>query len=180
MKKILMLIAFVMTMGTSFAQVDAVSSIGWRNGVIGSYCEEYDLMLDDGKQWILPWNSTRDIIKYALVRDGFKVEETDSTISWNHQNFIKFEIQFTEDLQIKNVGTIIIVKPTIGIQIAESLKKKLESIYAEKGKYRPSDGSSISYTWLSTNCNKTLVTMLSRNMIDKNNYLVTQYSSQLK
>ena len=180
MKIFLLLIAFVMTVGTSFAQVDALSSIGWRKGVLNTYCDEYDLMPDEGKQWILPWNATKEIVKYALIRDGYKVEETDSTISWNYQTFLKFEIQFTEDLQIKNVGTIIIVKPVSGIQIAETLKKKLESIYAEKGKFRSSDGSSISYTWLSTNCNKNVVTMLSRNMIDKNNYLVTQYSSQLK
>lgn len=175
-----MLIAFVMTAGTSFAQVDAVSSIGWRNGVINSYCDEYDLMLDEGKQWILPWNATRDVIKYALIKDGYNLEESDSTIAWTHQNLLKFEILFTEDLHIKNVGTIIILKPTTGIQIAESLKKKLESIYGEKGKYRPSDGSSTSFTWLNTNCNKSVVTMLTRTMIDKNNYLITQYSSQLK
>ena len=180
MKKILMLIAFVMTVGTSFAQVDAVSSIGWRKGVITSYCEEYDLMPDEGKQWILPWNATREIIKYALVRDGYSIEETDSTLSWKHQNLLKFEIQFTEDSKIKTVGTIIILKPIDGIQIAESLKKKLESIYREKGKYRPADGTSISYTWHNTDCNKSVVTLLTRNMVDKNNYVITQFSSQIQ
>lgn len=175
-----MLIAFVMTVSTTFAQVDVVSSIGWRKGVITSYCNEYDLMIDDGKQWILPWNATREIIKYALVRDGYSIEETDSTISWKHQNLLKFEVQFTEDSKIKTVGTIIILKPIDGIQIAESLKRKLESIYNEKGKYRHSEGTSISYTWHNTSCNKSVVTMLTRNMIDKDNYIITQFSSQIQ
>ena len=191
MKKIIMLIAFVMTVGTSFAQVDALSSIGWRKGVLTSYCEEINLMLDNGKQWILPWNATKEVVKYALIRDGYPFEETDSTINWKYQSIFKYEIQFTEDSQIKNAGTIIILKPVNGIPIAESIKKILESIYGEKGNnYKPEGASqsSTSYTWLNKKCDKTVITMLTKIFLDKDTktivdddeYNITQYSSRLK
>jgi hypothetical protein len=191
MKKIIMLIAFVMTVDTSFAQVDALSSIGWRKGVLTSYCEEINFMIDNGKQWILPWNATKEVVKYALMRDGYPFEETDSTINWKYQSIFKYEIQFTEDSQIKNAGTIIILKPVNGIPIAESIKKILESIYGEKGNnYKPEGASksSTSYTWLNKKCDKTVITMLTKIFLDKDTktivdddeYIITQYSSRLK
>ncbi len=175
-----MLIAFVMTVDTSFAQVDALSSIGWRKGVLTSYCEEYDLIPDEGKQWILPWNATREIIKYALVRDGYSIEETDSTLSWKHQNLLKFEIIFNSDSQIKNVGIILIVKSISGVKIAEALKNKLEIIYKEKGKIYANDEKSTSYTWLNTSCDKNIMTMLTNNIVNKDTYIITQYSGRMK
>ena len=180
-----------LTVNATYAQVDAMSSIGWRKGVLTSYCEEISLMLDNGKQWILPWNATKEVVKYALMRDGYPFEETDSTINWKNKSIFKYEIEFNEDSQIKNAGTIIMLKPVNGIPIAESMKRLLESIYGEKGNnYKPEGASqsSTSYTWLNKKCDKTVITMLTKIFLDKDTktivdddeYIITQYSSRLK
>ena len=180
-----------LSVNATYAQVDAMSSIGWRKGVLTSYCEEISLMLDNGKQWILPWNATKEVVKYALMRDGYPFEETDSTINWKKDFIFKYEIEFNEDSQIKNAGTIIMLKPVNGIPIAESMKRLLESIYGEKGNnYKPEgvSQSSTSYTWINKKCDKTVITMLTKNFLDKDTktivdddeYIITQYSSRFK
>ncbi len=176
----LFVLAFIFSVGNLLAQTSRSNIIGWRNGVLTTYCEEYDLMLDNNKQWVLPWNSNRKSVKNALIRDGFKIEETDSTILWKYEDFIKFEIQFTEDSKIKNIGMIIILKPINGIQIADALLTKLESVYREKGKIRDNDGSATSYVWHNTSCDKSVVTMLYSSLVNKDTYVITQYSSQLQ
>jgi hypothetical protein len=180
MRKMLFVLAFIFSVGNLLAQTSRSNAIGWRNGVLTTYCEEYDLMLDNNKQWVLPWNSNRKSVKNALIRDGFKIEETDSTILWKYEDFIKFEIQFTEDSKIKNIGMIIILKPINGIQIADALLTKLESVYREKGKIRDNDGSATSYVWHNTSCDKSVVTMLYSSLVNKDTYVITQYSSQLQ
>lgn len=180
MKKMLVVLALLMSVNTSFSQVDPINAIGWRSGVLLSYCEEYDLMVDNNKQWVLPWNANRQVIKYALVRDGYSIEETDSTITWNVGELLKYQIQFTDDSKIKNVGIIIFTKVGIGLQIHESLTKKLEAIHKEKGKFRKTDGSGTSYTWHNTSCKKNIITMLSSDIINKEYLVITQYSAQIQ
>lgn len=176
----LLVLAFIISFGNVIAQTNQSYSIGWRTGVLTSYCEEYDLMLDDNKQWVLPWSASRSSVKYALVRDGFKIKETDSTIAWEFESFIKFEIQFTEDNKIKNIGMIIIVSPINGIQISDALLKKLSSIYGEQGKLRDTDGNATSYVWHNATCRKDVVSMVYSSYINKDTYIITLYSSQLR
>lgn len=180
MRKMLIVLALLMSVSTSFSQVDPINAIGWRNGVLHSYCEEYDLMVDNNRQWVLPWDANRQVVKYALARDGYTIEETDSTISWKVGEILKYEIQFTDDSKIKNVGIIIFTKVGVGFRISDALMKKLEAIHREKGKFRKTEGSGTSYTWHDTTCSKGIVTMMSTDIINKEYLVITQYSAQIR
>jgi hypothetical protein len=180
MKWMLSILALLMSINTVFSQNNSTNSIGWRDGVLTSYCEEYDLMIQDNKQWILPWNATRSLVRYTLIKDGYKIEETDSTISWQAESFLKFEIQFTKDSKIKNVGMVIIVSAISGVKIADALYKKLESIHRKSGEYRKTNDSGTSFVWHNTNCNKSIVSMLYSSIVNSDKYLITLYSSQLQ
>jgi hypothetical protein len=179
MKKIIVAIAILCLGSTMYAQSEQ-NEIGWRKDFIISYCDEYDIMIDGNKgQWVIPWTATREVVKYTLKRDGFKFTETDSTISWESGKILQYEIQFKSNEEVQRIGTIITIPVSSGPKIAESLKKKLEMIYKIPGKYLPSEGSGLSYTWIDKDCSTPTISMLSRTIVNSETYLITIFSTKL-
>jgi hypothetical protein len=179
MKKIIFSLLFVLSSVNVFSTITS-DSIGWRKDIVYSYCYEYDMMVDEEKgQWVIPWNATRDLIEFALSRDGFNLTKTDNSVSWKSSSIFECRIEFKDDQTIKNLGIIITVNPANGPKLAEALKKKVETIHKFPGKYRPSKGNDISYVWLNESCTEKVVSMLSRVMVNSEIYLITLYSSRI-
>lgn len=179
MKRMLIgIIALVFAM-PFFAQAGDLNSTGWRKNIVTSYCNEYDVMVGDGGQWVVEWGTSRETIRVALSRDKFKYEETDSTISWTQSSIYKCEIKFDENQKLKTVMCIITVPVKNGIEISESLKNKFDAVYKTNGKFKMI-GNSSSYTWLDEKCiRKIIYGLMASTIIDNDSYMITIITSRI-
>jgi len=179
MSKFIVAIALVLGFSSMFSQ-SSRNTIGWRQGVVNSYCEQYDVMVDSDKgQWVVSWSNTREEIKYTLKQDGISFTETDSTIRWKQGTILEYEIGFNQDESIQRIGLIIFSPHSSGPKLAESLKSKIDAIYKKPGKYLPSESAGVSYTWVDKDCSRQVISMLSRVLVNSDVYLVTLFSSKL-
>jgi hypothetical protein len=180
MKKLIMTVALlIMSYMAVFATEDEMSTIGWRKGVLMSYCDEYDVMLGESGQWIVQWGASREAIKGALIRDGFSPKETDSSIIWNQNLIYKCELQFNSEQRLKTIMyTVTLNKINTGIQISNSLKTKYVSLYGSEGKFKMI-GESSSYSWLDNRCNRPIYALLANTVVTGGGYIVTVIASPL-
>jgi hypothetical protein len=179
MKKIIMLFVAILFATPMFSQTDELVSTGWRQTIVLSYCDEYDVMSGDDGYWVVRWGSSREIIKAALARDGFAVNETDSTLSWTQSSIYRCELKFNELQRLKTVMYIITVPVNHGISIGNSLKKKFTAIYGSTGKFKMI-GSSASYTWLEERCGRKPIYALQANSVTEGgSYTITVIASRI-
>lgn len=178
MKRIMALIALLLISTPMFSQTDDLVATGWRQNLVLSYCDEYDVMSGDNGSWVVRWGSSREVIKAALARDGFAVIETDSTISWTQNSIYRCELQFNALQRLKTVMYIITVPINHGISISRSLKEKFTAIYGSVGKFKMI-GSSSSYSWLDQRCRKPVYALQANSVTEGGPYIITVIASRI-
>jgi hypothetical protein len=179
MKKIITLIVLLMFATPIFADIEDYVSTGWRKTVITSHCDEYDIMVGDSGYWVVKWGSNRELIKAALVRDGFNLSETDSSITWRQNSIFRCELQFNKNHVLKTIMCVITVPINSGVSISRSLQNKFISIYGSNGKFKMI-GTSSSYSWLDQRCEKRQIyTLMANTIIEGGSYMMTIISSPI-
>jgi hypothetical protein len=179
MKRIIALLVALLIVSPMFSQTDDLVATGWRQNLVLSYCDEYDVMSGDNGNWVVRWGSSREVIKAALARDGFAVIETDSTISWTQNSIYRCELQFNQLQRLKTVMYIITVPINHGISIGKSLKDKFNAIYGSTGKFKMI-GSSSAYTWLDQRCGRKPIYALQANSVTEGGpYIITVIASRI-
>jgi hypothetical protein len=179
MKRIIALLVALLIVSPMFSQTDDLVATGWRQNLVLSYCDEYDVMSGDNGNWVVRWGSSREVIKAALARDGFAVIETDSTISWTQNSIYRCELQFNALQRLKTVMYIITVPINHGISISKSLKEKFTAIYGSTGKFKMI-GSSSAYTWLDQRCGRKPIYALQANSVTEGGpYIITVIASRI-
>lgn len=174
MKKVLIVLCAIMVAIPVFSQ----TRIGWREESVTSYCNEYDLMIGDKGYWTISWDDTKRSIKSTLVKDGFRVEETDSTIEWIQSEIYKCNIQFKPNGKIAHTSIIITVGLKHGPDISASLKRKHDLMHGTSGKFVSGESYS-GYSWLDERCINPIYTLLAKNVMDNDKYLITIFSSKI-
>lgn len=179
MKRFIILLVALFIATPMFSQTDDLVATGWRQNLVLSYCDEYDVMSGDNGNWVVRWGSSREVIKAALARDGFAVIETDSTISWTQNSIYRCELQFNALQRLKTVMYIITVPINHGISISKSLKEKFNAIYGSTGKFKMI-GSSSAYTWLDQRCGRKPIYALQANSVTEGGpYIITVIASRI-
>lgn len=179
MKRIIALLVALLIVSPMFSQTDDLVATGWRKNFVFSYCDEYDVMSGDDGYWVVRWGSNREVIKNALIRDGFKINETDSTISWQQNLIYRCELQFNASQKLKTVMYIITVPISHGVPLSTSLQKKLNTIYGSSGKFKMI-GSSSAYTWLDERCGRKPIYALQANSVTEGGpYIITVIASRI-
>lgn len=180
MKQIVSLLITLLITTTVFAQNNDLESTGWRKEVLLSYCNEYDVMIGDEGYWVVKWGSSRKVIKSSLIRSGFKITETDSTITWYQSSIYRCELQFNVEQKLKTVmNTITVQNNGTGISISKSLKTKYEALYGGVGTFKMI-GQSSAYTWLDESCGRKLIyALLATTITDEDNYIITVIASRI-
>lgn len=178
MKRIIALLVALLIVSPMFSQTDDLVTTGWRQNLVLSYCDEYDVMSGDNGHWVVRWGSSREIIKAALARDGFAVNETDSTISWTQNSIYRCELQFNQLQRLKTVMYIITVPINHGIAISKSLKEKFTAIYGSTGKFKMI-GSSSAYTWLDQRCRQPIYALQANSVTEGGPYVITVIASRI-
>jgi len=179
MKRFIILLVALFIATPMFSQTDDLVATGWRQNLVLSYCDEYDVMSGDNGNWVVRWGSSREVIKAALARDGFAVNETDSTISWTQNSIYRCELQFNQLQRLKTVMYIITVPINHGISISKSLKEKFTAIYGSTGKFKMI-GSSSAYTWLDQRCGRKPIYALQANSVTEGGpYTITVIASRI-
>lgn len=180
MKQIVSLLIALLMTTTIFAQNPDSESTGWRKDIVLSYCDEYDVMIGDEGYWVVKWGSSRKVIKSALLRSGFKITETDSTITWNQSAIYSCELQFNVEQKLKTVMYTVSVRNTeTGMSISNSLKTKYESLYGSVGKFKMI-GTSTAYTWLDSRCGrKPIYALMANTMVEGGGYIITVIASRI-
>lgn len=174
MKKIMVILFTLMIASPIFSQ----TKIGWKEESVTSYCNEYDLMIGDKGYWTISWDDTKRSIKSALVKDGFRVEETDSTIGWTQSLIYKCSIQFKPNGKIAHTSIVITVGAKHGSDISASLKRKHDLIHGTSGKFISGENYS-GYSWLDDRCVNSIYTLLAKTEIEDDKYLITIFSSKI-
>jgi hypothetical protein len=179
MKRMLITLIALMFAMPIFVKAGDLNSTGWRKNIVTSYCNEYDVMSGDGGQWVVEWGTPRETIRVALSRDGFDYTETDSTISWTQNSIYKCEIKFNQKQELSTIMCIITVPIKNGVEISQSLRKKLEAIYRISGKFKMI-GSSSSYSWLDERCGRNpIYALMANTVIEGGSYMVTMITSRV-
>ena len=180
MKKIVSALIALLITTTVFAQNSDLESTGWRKDILLSYCNEYDVMIGDEGYWVVKWGSSREVIKAALFGSGFKITETDSTITWYQSSIYRCELQFNVEQKLKTVMyTVTVNNANTGISISKSLKTKYESLYGSVGKFKMI-GESSAYTWLDERCGrKPIYALMANTMVEGGGYIITVIASRI-
>lgn len=176
MKKILLILFMIAT--PVFSQVSENKVTGWRNEGLLSYCEEYDLMIENGGHWILNWNESKDEIKKTLNKDGFYVEETDSTLEWSQSQIYSCSIRFKPNGKIAFTNIVIVVTSKHGPDIFNSLKNKNDLLHGDSGKFQIMSEST-GYSWIDNKCRKPIYTLLAKKLLQDGKYFITLFSSKI-
>lgn len=178
MKKMMLVLIILLIDAPMFSQTSSNTKSGWRKDAVHSYCEEYDLMVGDGGYWVIDWNHSKDDIRKMLIRDGFKVEETDSTLDWTQTQIYSCSMRFKPDGKISFANIIIMVTPKHGPEIVNSLKTKYDLINGDTGKFQSFE-SSTGYTWLNNSCKRPIYTMLAKKLLDDGKYFISIFTSRI-
>ena len=178
MKRMILVLIMFLIAAPMFSQKGSNTKTGWRKDAVLSYCEEYDLMVGDGGYWVIDWNQSKDDIRRMLIRDGFKVQETDSTLDWTQTQIYSCSMRFKPDGKISFANTIITVSPKHGPPIVNSLKKKYDLINGDISKLQPLNNS-IGYTWTNDSCKQTIYTMLANQILDDGKYFISVFTSRI-
>jgi hypothetical protein len=178
-KKIITLLAAFIITTPIFADINDLVATGWRKNVVTTHCDEYDVMIGDDGYWVVKWGVDRELVKAALIRDGFDITETDSSITWKQSSIYRCEIQFNKNHRLKTVMCIITVPINSGISISRSLQNKLVAMYGSSGKFKMI-GSSSSYSWLDQRCEgKPIYTLIANSIVEGGSYIITIISSPI-
>lgn len=178
MKKILLILIAMVIATPLIAQVSGSTKTGWRKDAIISYCQEYDVMIGDNGYWVVNWDQSISDIKAMLLRDGFQVQETDSTLEWTQSAIYSCIVKFNAIGKISYVNMVITVTHKHGPDIFNSLKNKHDIMHGDPGKFQVFDTSS-GYTWLDNRCSKPIYTMLAKKLLQDNKYFITLFSSKI-
>lgn len=179
MKRIITLLVALFIATPMFSQTDEIVATGWRKNIVLSYCDEYDVMSGDDGYWVVRWGSNREVIKAALVRDGFSITETDSTINWTQNSIYRCELQFNSMQKLKTVMFVVTVPISHGVPLSTSLQQKFNAIYGAVGKFKMI-GSSSAYTWLDQRCGRKPIYALQANSVTEGGpYIITVIASRI-
>lgn len=179
MKRIITLLVALLIISPMFSQTNDLVTTGWRKNIITSHCEEYDVMVGDYGYWVVRWGSDRELIKAALIRDGFSITETDSTITWKQNSIYRCELQFNTNHLLKTIMCTITVPINSGVSISKSLQNKFVALYGSTGKFKMI-GSSSSYSWLDQRCSGvSIYTLMANTVVEGGSYMITIISSPI-
>ena len=180
MKRIIALLVALLVVSPMFSQTDDLVATGWRQNIVLSYCDEYDVMSGDNGYWVVRWGSSREVIKAALARDGFVVNETDSTISWKQNSIYRCELKFNELQRLKTVMFVITVPVNMGASLSTSLQQKFTAIYGSTGKFKMIGSSTSSYSWLDQRCGmKPIYALQANTVVEGSPYIITVIASRI-
>ncbi len=178
MKRIIALLVALLIVSPMFSQTDDLVATGWRQNIVLSYCDEYDVMSGDKGYWIVRWGSSREVIKATLIRDGFTVNETDSTISWTQNSIYKCELRFNRLQRLKMIMFTVTVPMEHGVSISTSLQEKFNAIYGSTGKFKMV-GESYAYTWLDVRCTKFIYGLQANTIVSGGLYFITVIAARI-
>lgn len=178
MKKLFVIFVALFVATSMFSQTSSITKTGWKKDAVLSYCEEYDLMVGDGGYWVIDWDQSKDDIRRMLIKDGFRVQETDSTLEWTQSQIYSCSVKFGQNGKIAFANSVIIVTTKHGPDIANSLKTKYDLMHGDSGKFQSFD-SSTGYTWLDNRCKNSIYTMLAKKVLDDGKYFISVFTSKI-
>lgn len=125
----------------------------WEKRDLYSYCVEYDIMNHPTKgNWIVHWGLSKELLKYALDKDGFEFTETDSSIIFKQDYITHHECIFDNMNSLYFVKSFHLMTIPFGIDYSKKLQRKLTIIFGKAPMTTSYDFNGIVYSWLYNKC----------------------------